>query len=110
MDPLHRKPDSLAVRLRELGARFAERCLVDLATLERGLGLLRAGDLNATAEIEAIAHRISGTGATLGFPEISDAAAKLEREAGPSRIPDVDRLALALAELRTAVAREGQKT
>ncbi len=102
------KRTALAAKLKELGARFTERNVGDLAALDRCLERLREGAREALSEIESIAHRISGTGATLGFPAISTAAETLERLA-ESPDADVSRLSIALADLRAAIAGDQQQ-
>jgi len=99
---------ALATKLLELGARFRARNVDDLAALEHCVERLRGGDDEALTEIESIAHRMSGTGATLGFPAISTAAEALERLA-ESPGASVDRLTAALADLRLAAERGEQQ-
>lgn len=55
-------------------ARFRERCGVDLAALEKLMNDgVRSGD-----ELRRIAHGLSGSGGTFGFPGVSDAAAAVD--------------------------------
>jgi HPt (histidine-containing phosphotransfer) domain-containing protein len=102
------KRTALAAKLKELGARFSERNVGDLAALDHCFERLHAGAPGALSEIESIAHRMSGTGATLGFHVISTAAEALERMA-ESKDADLTRLTDALAELRSAIARDEQQ-
>lgn len=55
-------------------ARFRDRCAVDLAALEKLINDgVRSGD-----ELRRIAHGLSGSGGTFGFPGVSDAAAVID--------------------------------
>lgn len=55
-------------------ARFRDRCAVELAALEKLMNDgVRSGD-----ELRRIAHGLSGSGGTFGFPEVSDAAAVID--------------------------------
>ena len=65
-------------RLAELSAKFLERTSDELATMRDRLAQLIAGDASALADIHHFAHRMAGTGATLGFDGLSDAAARIE--------------------------------
>jgi HPt (histidine-containing phosphotransfer) domain-containing protein len=101
------KRAALSAKLRELGARFTERNVGDLAALEACVERLRSGAPDALGDIEAIAHRMSGTGATLGFQAISAAAERLERLAG-SPTMNLLQLTAAVANLRDAIG-EGEQ-
>jgi HPt (histidine-containing phosphotransfer) domain-containing protein len=90
------------VRLAELSARFVARSRDDLATLRDALGRLATGDGAALAEIRHLAHRMSGTGATLGFAQVSECAARIEKIAEaqtPGSVPET----FALAQITGAV-------
>src|SRR5262245_59230164 len=72
----------------ELAGRFVRRSLDDAARL---LDRLSAGPAAIGAELESLryaAHRINGTGATLGFDRVSDAAKELEAALEPDRPHD----------------------
>lgn len=102
------KRAALSSKLKELGARFTERNVGDLAALDACVQRLRSGAPDALSDIEAIAHRMSGTGATLGFHAISAAAETLERLAGSPGM-HLDQLAAALENLRAAIAKGEQQ-
>jgi HPt (histidine-containing phosphotransfer) domain-containing protein len=87
---------ALRERQKELGRLFLQRTLQEIPVLRESLSRTRAGDLTAFGEMERLAHRMSGTGATLGFPAISEAAARVERIAGTSNPSKVDALAAAI--------------
>jgi HPt (histidine-containing phosphotransfer) domain-containing protein len=70
---------ALQSRLRELAARFMQRCLTDVAAMRERLADVRANDRAALAEIENLAHKMHGTAATLGHAEISGRSGQIER-------------------------------
>lgn len=68
---------------RELESRYRESLREKRAVLERAEPGVRQGDKEALATVQRVAHVLHGSGATYGFPAISDAAAALEEaEAG----------------------------
>jgi chemotaxis protein histidine kinase CheA len=77
--------DSSKQRLAELGARFLERTAGEMAQLHDSLLHFRNGDGVAAERIELLAHRIRGTGATLGFESISECADVVESLAAQLR-------------------------
>jgi HPt (histidine-containing phosphotransfer) domain-containing protein len=87
-------PDKVAAaraRMAELAAKFVERSANDLDSMRDDLAKLRAGDMGAVRGIHHLAHRMCGTGATLGFEGLSECAARLERLAEscpPDTLPE----------------------
>jgi HPt (histidine-containing phosphotransfer) domain-containing protein len=78
-------------RIKQLAEQFLQRCLRDLAFSRELVTRLRTGDAHAFKELEHLAHRMCGTGASLGFESVSADAATIERlaEAQPGNtIPD----------------------
>lgn len=67
------------VRMAELKEKFIERTGRELQTLRSSLAALEAGDAAALATIVQLAHRITGTGATLGLDALSDRAQEIEK-------------------------------
>ena len=67
------------VRMAELAVKFTERTRRELDVLRARLSALGAGDTAALAEMRHLAHRICGTGATLGFHALADGAQRLEK-------------------------------
>jgi HPt (histidine-containing phosphotransfer) domain-containing protein len=74
----------LRERIKQLAGEFLQRCSRDVMSL-RAL-LARMGnsdtnvfDANVFKELEHLAHRICGTGASLGFESLSTRAAAIER-------------------------------
>ena len=71
-------------RIKQLAGEFLQRCSRDVMSLRALLARLGNGDSNvfdATVlkELEHLAHRICGTGASLGFESLSTRAAAIER-------------------------------
>lgn len=62
-------------RMAELSTKFVERTKTELLTLRKALD---AGSAAAIGEIHYLAHRMAGTGATLGFEALADHAARIE--------------------------------
>jgi HPt (histidine-containing phosphotransfer) domain-containing protein len=58
---------------------FTDRTGVDIATMRSALGRLASGDAVPLADIRHLAHRMVGTGATLGFESLSERAHDIER-------------------------------
>jgi HPt (histidine-containing phosphotransfer) domain-containing protein len=101
-------------RMAELAAKFIERTRADLRAMRRDLAKLEAGDLAALAEIRHLAHRMAGTGATLGFEALGERAARTEASidslpGGTS--PDaqtIERLAADIAALESQLASDAR--
>jgi HPt (histidine-containing phosphotransfer) domain-containing protein len=78
-------------RMMELATKFMERTAADIAIMRNRLVEREAGWEAAVAEIRNLAHRMVGTGATLGFESLADRAAHVESLAEscpPDRPPD----------------------
>ena len=65
-------------RLAELKQKFVDRSHGELVTLRGSLAALQGGDAAALGVIEQLAHRMSGTGATLGLDALSERAQRVE--------------------------------
>jgi HPt (histidine-containing phosphotransfer) domain-containing protein len=100
-------------RMAELAAKFVDRTAGELESMRGSLAKLQAGDIESLSNIRYLAHRMCGTGATLGFEGLSDCAARIESLAdklvtGPTPDAsaltqlgvDVDALGAELARLR----------
>lgn len=100
--------DALQAQLDRLRAKFAAGLPQTLAEAEALLAVLRAGDGEALKGLRFIAHRLHGTGGTMGFAALSGAAAVLEArldaclQAGGAGPEDVAAIAEGLAALKTA--------
>ncbi len=66
-------------RLKQLGGQYLLRTREELALLRARLPEARDGKAQALQQVLHHAHRISGSGALLGFKVISDAMAQVER-------------------------------
>ena len=89
-------------RLGELATKFTERTRGEIEELRTRLAELGAGDTGVLDDIRHLAHRICGTGATLGFEDLADHAHQIEKIAAahlPARQPD----AAAMARLASEV-------
>jgi HPt (histidine-containing phosphotransfer) domain-containing protein len=102
-------------RMGELAAKFIERTLRDLRTMRVDLEKVGAGDSAALAEIRHLAHRMAGTGATLGFEALGARAAGAEAmiEALPEgALPDaqtIERLAADIGALESQLASDARR-
>ena len=107
------KMDTARTRMAELAGRFLERTAGDVATLRAACARVASGEPGPVGDIRHLAHRMVGTGATLGFERLSGLAASIERLAEscePGVLPDsrwcgqvgfaIDALAAELAQLR----------
>lgn len=85
-------------RMIELSTKFVDRTKTELQTLRKALG---AGDAAAIVEIRYLAHRMAGTGATLGFENLADHAMRVEavcdRQAGAASLDPAARDEIATA-------------
>src|SRR3954468_14343158 len=103
-------------RMAELAARFIERTRGDLRTMRHGRAKLGAGDATVLAEIRHLAHRMAGTGATLGFEALGERALGTEAliDALPrGALPDaqtLQRLAAHVGALEAQLATDASRT
>ncbi|KGM35617.1 Hpt domain-containing protein [Inquilinus limosus] len=100
--------DALQAHLDRLRAKFAAELPQKLAEAETLLAALRAGDGEALTGLRFVAHRLNGTGGTMGFVALSQAAAELEArldaclKAGGAGPHDVTAIAEGLAAVKAA--------
>lgn len=66
-------------RMQQLGVKFARRTQGELASMRELVEQARGGDADAVRNLELLAHKIHGTGATFGLTGISNCAAEIER-------------------------------
>jgi chemotaxis protein histidine kinase CheA len=98
-------------RMAELAKKFLDRSTGDLAVMRADLAKLAQGQLEAVADLRQLAHRMVGTGATLGFETIAARAYDLESIAegfAADAVPDESargRLSSALDALETELRR-----
>lgn len=93
MNELSREEKTAAakVRLAELAMKFLDRSAVDIAKMRDALTRLDSGEAGAVGDIRHLAHRMVGTGATLGFETVSELSFTLEQLAescAPGVLPD----------------------
>ena len=89
-------------RMVELADKFVERTRGELVTLREQFAALGRGDVAVLGQIAHLSHRMTGTGATLGFEALSEHAHRVEmlaEQVGSSVIPD----AATLAQLGAAI-------
>ena len=81
-------------RLVELREKFIERSHGELATMRHSLAQLQAGEAAGLGEILRLAHRMAGTGATLGLDALSEHARRIEKlaESSPGAATDAGAL------------------
>jgi HPt (histidine-containing phosphotransfer) domain-containing protein len=63
-----------------------------IATLEAARKPMQDGATEAWPEVRRLAHSLRGSGATYGFPEVTEAAKLLEEAAEPDRLRQIDHL------------------
>jgi len=88
--------EAARARMAELREKFIDRTQGELQTLRANFAALEAGDSAALGTIVHLAHRMTGTGATLGLEALSERAQEIEKlsEArGPGSQPDAATLA-----------------
>ena len=96
------KAAAAKARMAELAGKFLGRSADELESMRESLAKLGGGAVDELAGIRHLAHRMCGTGATLGFEGMSDCAERLEKIAdaqAPGAVPD----AAALTQLGVAI-------
>ena len=71
--------DALQAQLSALSVQFLERTRGQVGQLELLVERIGRGELPALLELRAISHKIHGSGAMFGFPDISEPAGEIER-------------------------------
>ncbi|MBW8723891.1 MAG: Hpt domain-containing protein [Inquilinus limosus] len=100
--------DALQAQLDRLRAKFAAELPRRLAEAETLLAALQAGDGEALTGLRFVVHRLNGTGGTMGFMALSQAATALEARldaclrAGGAGPEDIAAIAAGLAAVRAA--------
>jgi HPt (histidine-containing phosphotransfer) domain-containing protein len=93
-------------RLNELAAKFLDRTSEDIDSMRQDLARSAGEDAAAIGHVRHLAHRMVGTGATLGFDSLSECARRLETLAescAPGAVPG-EPLRAQLAEALDALA------
>lgn len=101
-DAFEAKAAAMRARMAEMASKFIERSRGELGRMRAALKRLAAGDASALGEIRHFAHRMAGTGATLGFEKLGDCATRVEKLAGAQAAGSVPG-EVALAQLTSAV-------
>jgi len=74
--------DDGAARVRQqvsqLGEKFLRRTHAEATVLGDLFERIQAGDMTVLPQLEAMAHKIHGSGAMFGFPTISECAGEIE--------------------------------
>lgn len=100
-------PDELQAKVAVIAGRYLDRVSREIDQLKTLVDSAASGDLAVVKEIEALAHRMHGSGAMLHFEEISGCAGELERMSAdfastgkvdqPRMLPVLDRLQAAIS-------------
>lgn len=98
--------DELRAKMVQIAGRYLERVTREQLQLRVLVGNAASGNLDVVREIEALTHRMHGSGAMLHFEEISGYAGELERlSAGcvASSTVDQPRMVEILGRLQAAI-------
>ncbi|WP_116809268.1 Hpt domain-containing protein [Steroidobacter cummioxidans] len=101
--------DELRVKMAQIAGRYIERVTRELVQLKGLIDDAAGGNLEVVREIEALTHRMHGSGAMLQFEEISGHAGELEHLAAgclASGKVDQPRMVEILGKLQAAIDRE----
>ena len=99
-------PEELQNKLAQIAVRYLDRAGKEIEQLRAMVDAAASGDPSAVREIEALAHRMHGSGAMLQFHEISGHAGTLERMAADFVSAgnfDSARMVPVLAQLQAAI-------
>lgn len=99
-------PDELRAKMVVIAGRYLDRVSKEIVQLRTLVDNAASGDPNVAREIEALTHRMHGSGAMLHFDEISNLAGEMERLcAGFVAAGQIDqpRLVPVLEKLQTAI-------
>jgi chemotaxis protein histidine kinase CheA len=99
-------PEELRAKMAQIAGRYLDRVIKEIVHLRALVDDAASGNLEVVREIEALTHRMHGSGAMLQFDEISGRAGELERmAAGFAASGNVDqpRLVETLGKLQAAL-------
>jgi hypothetical protein len=71
-------PEELQSKIAQIAGRYLERVVKEVEQLRTLVNDAASGELAVVREIEALTHRMHGSGAMLNFGEISSHAGQLE--------------------------------
>jgi HPt (histidine-containing phosphotransfer) domain-containing protein len=106
-------------QVRTLAERFLRRTTDQVAAFREQLSRLSQGDTSVLQAVQDVAHKIHGSGAVFGFPQLSDCAEVLERTSaamvkataggGPSKhVEYTEQLSVLVEKLARAVESESR--
>jgi chemotaxis protein histidine kinase CheA len=72
-------PEELRAKIVQIAGRYLDRVTKEVVQLRAMIDDAASGNLDVVREIEALTHRMHGSGAMLHFEEISGYAGDLER-------------------------------
>jgi len=104
------KQAAMRDKIAALAERFLQRCAIEMTSGRELLEQLRGGNAGAYKDMEHLAHRMVGTGASLGFQSLSAKAVTVERFAeaqpptGPPDPEAIERLGEFLSPLESEIA------
>ena len=100
-------PEELRAKVAVIAGRYLDRVSREIEQLKTMVDNAASGDLAVVKEIEALTHRMHGSGAMLHFDEISGPAGELERMSAefastgkvdqPRMLPVLERLEAGIA-------------
>jgi HPt (histidine-containing phosphotransfer) domain-containing protein len=99
-------PDELRAKMVQIAGRYLARVMKEIVQLRALIDNAASGNLDVVREIEALTHRMHGSGAMLQFEEISGYAGQLERMAADfvaSGNVDQPRMVETLGQLQAAL-------
>jgi HPt (histidine-containing phosphotransfer) domain-containing protein len=79
MTNMAEKQAAMRDKIAVLAERFLQRCANDVSSGRELLEQLKRGNPGAYKDMEHLAHRIAGTGSSLGFQSLSAQAVTVER-------------------------------
>jgi hypothetical protein len=101
-------PEELRAKVAVIAGRYLDRVSREIEQLKTMVDGAASGDLAVVKEIEALTHRMHGSGAMLQFDEISGTAGELERmsaEFASTGKVDQPRMLPVLARLEAAITK-----
>ena len=99
-------PEELRAKMAQIAGRYLDRVTREVVQLKTLVDSAAGGNLDVVREIEALTHRMHGSGAMLHFDEISHQAGELERLAAgnaASGTVDQPRMVEILGRLQSAI-------
>ncbi|MEX2655662.1 MAG: response regulator [Acidimicrobiia bacterium] len=89
----------------ELQQYFRDSALDRLRALESLIPAVRRGDADAVSRVRGIAHSLKGSGASYGFPEVSESAAQVESVGDNHISPAIANLCATLGSVTSSTSR-----